>query len=306
MADQAGGDRHARAAGHDRSAGRGAAPSGCSSSGASTSRPTSRLRAATRAASWWSGRAGSGSCRAAACCGGPSSTSRTASRPAARAACCRWRSRATTGRSRRFWVYYTDQEGFIQIDQFRAGAGTPNRADPASRRSVIRVPHHRFNHKGGQLQVGPDGYLYAGFGDGGGGGDPDENAQNLGRMLGEADPHRPEAERRLHDPARQSVPESRRRAPRDLRVRRCGIRIGSPSTAAPEASPSATSARTRSRRSTSSPAAPAAASRAAATTSAGTPSRAATATRAAARRARYPPSSSTRTARASARSPAAT
>jgi len=85
--------------------------------------------------------------------------------------------------SRRFWVYYTDQEGFIQIDQFRAGAGTPNHANPASRRSVIRVPHHRFNHKGGQLQVGPDGYLYAGFGDGGGGGDPDENAQNLGRML---------------------------------------------------------------------------------------------------------------------------
>jgi glucose/arabinose dehydrogenase len=85
--------------------------------------------------------------------------------------------------SRRFWVYYTDREGFIQIDQFRAGARTPNRADPASRRSVLRVPHHRFNHKGGQLQVGPDGMLYAGFGDGGGGGDPDENAQNLGRML---------------------------------------------------------------------------------------------------------------------------
>jgi glucose/arabinose dehydrogenase len=87
-------------------------------------------------------------------------------------------------RSRRFWVYYTDNEGFIQIDQFRTGAGTPNRADPGSRRSVIRVPHHRFNHKGGQLQVGPDGMLYAGFGDGGSAGDPDENAQNLGRMLG--------------------------------------------------------------------------------------------------------------------------
>jgi glucose/arabinose dehydrogenase len=86
--------------------------------------------------------------------------------------------------SRRFWVYYTDNQGFIQIDQFQAGAGTPNRADPGSRRSVIRVPHHRFNHKGGQLQVGPDGMLYAGFGDGGSGGDPDENAQNLGRMLG--------------------------------------------------------------------------------------------------------------------------
>jgi glucose/arabinose dehydrogenase len=86
--------------------------------------------------------------------------------------------------SHRFWIYYTDREGFIQIDQFRTAAGKPNRADPGSRRSVLRVPHHRFNHKGGQLQVGPDGMLYAGFGDGGGGGDPDENAQNLGRMLG--------------------------------------------------------------------------------------------------------------------------
>jgi glucose/arabinose dehydrogenase len=86
--------------------------------------------------------------------------------------------------SRRFYVYYTDQEGFIQIDQFRAASGAPNRADPSSRRSVLRVPHHRFNHKGGQLQVGADGMLYAGFGDGGDGGDPDENAQNLSRILG--------------------------------------------------------------------------------------------------------------------------
>jgi glucose/arabinose dehydrogenase len=86
--------------------------------------------------------------------------------------------------SRRFYVYYTDRQGFLQIDQFRAAEGTPNRADPNSRRSVIRVPHHRGNHKGGQLQVGADGMLYAGFGDGGGGGDPDENAQDLSEMLG--------------------------------------------------------------------------------------------------------------------------
>jgi glucose/arabinose dehydrogenase len=87
-------------------------------------------------------------------------------------------------RSGRFYVYYTDNEGFIQIDQFRRSQADPNRADPASRRSVMRVPHHRANHKGGQLQFGPDGMLYAGFGDGGGGGDPDENAQNLSRILG--------------------------------------------------------------------------------------------------------------------------
>jgi glucose/arabinose dehydrogenase len=84
--------------------------------------------------------------------------------------------------SQRFWVYYTDNQGFIQIDQLRTPAATPNRADPNSRRSVIRVPHHQSNHKGGQLQVGPDGMLYAAFGDGGSG--EDENAQSLNRMLG--------------------------------------------------------------------------------------------------------------------------
>ena len=87
-------------------------------------------------------------------------------------------------RSGRFWVYYTDSAGYLRIDQFRRGEGTPNRADPDSRRLVIRVPHNRSNHKGGQLQTGPDGMLYAGFGDGGGGGDPDLNAQNLSRQLG--------------------------------------------------------------------------------------------------------------------------
>ena len=86
--------------------------------------------------------------------------------------------------SGRFYVYYTDNEGFLQIDQFRRAEGKPNRADPDSRRSVLRVPHNQGNHKGGQLQVGPDGFLYAGFGDGGGGGDPDENAQDLGELLG--------------------------------------------------------------------------------------------------------------------------
>jgi glucose/arabinose dehydrogenase len=86
-------------------------------------------------------------------------------------------------RSGIFYVYYTDREGFIQIDQFRRSSD-PDRADPGSRRSVIRVPHFRVNHKGGQLEFGPDGMLYAGFGDGGAGGDPDENAQDLSRILG--------------------------------------------------------------------------------------------------------------------------
>jgi len=87
-------------------------------------------------------------------------------------------------RSRRFFVYYTDNQGFITIAEYLRARGSPDRALPSSRRTIIRVPHERFNHKGGQIQFGPDGKLYAAFGDGGGAGDPDRNAQNLSRILG--------------------------------------------------------------------------------------------------------------------------
>jgi glucose/arabinose dehydrogenase len=83
-----------------------------------------------------------------------------------------------------FYVYYTDQQGYPTIAQYQRSQGNLDQADPNSRRTTMRVEHHRFNHKGGQIQFGPDGRLYAAFGDGGGGGDPDENAQNLSRMLG--------------------------------------------------------------------------------------------------------------------------
>ncbi len=87
-------------------------------------------------------------------------------------------------RSGRFYVYYTDDRGYITIDGFQRSPDNPDRALPGSRRNVMHVAHPRFNHKGGQIQFGPDGRLYAAFGDGGGGGDPDRNAQNLGRLLG--------------------------------------------------------------------------------------------------------------------------
>jgi glucose/arabinose dehydrogenase len=86
--------------------------------------------------------------------------------------------------SRRFYVYFIDKGGRIQVDGYRAAPDEPDRADPESRTSIIRVRHPRYNHKGGQLQFGPDGYLYAGFGDGGGQGDPDRNGQNLSQLLG--------------------------------------------------------------------------------------------------------------------------
>ncbi len=87
-------------------------------------------------------------------------------------------------RNRRLFVYYVDRGGGMRVDQYRASRRNPNRAQRGSRRTVIRRPHPRFNHKGGQVAFGRDGKLYIGFGDGGGGGDPDENAQRLSTLFG--------------------------------------------------------------------------------------------------------------------------
>ena len=89
---------------------------------------------------------------------------------------------ATSGK---FYVYYVDPAGDIRVEEIRRSASDPNVADPSTRRLLFTQPHRDFaNHYAGQLQFGPDGYLYIALGDGGGGGDPLGNAQNLGSLLG--------------------------------------------------------------------------------------------------------------------------
>lgn len=84
--------------------------------------------------------------------------------------------------SRRFYVYYTDPQGNIRVDEFKRESAT--RAARGSRRAVIQIPHPvNANHNGGQLQFLGD-LLYLGTGDGGSGGDPPNNAQNLDSLLG--------------------------------------------------------------------------------------------------------------------------
>lgn len=84
-----------------------------------------------------------------------------------------------------FFIYYTDVNGDIVIARLRVSAADRNVADPLSAVTLLTIPHPGFaNHNGGLLSFGPDGLLYAGTGDGGGGGDPSGNAQNDATLLG--------------------------------------------------------------------------------------------------------------------------
>jgi len=87
--------------------------------------------------------------------------------------------------SRKLYAYYTGEDGEIFVVELRRERGSRNRVDGSSRRVVLRQKHSDFpNHNGGQLQFGPDGLLYAGLGDGGGGNDVLRNAQDRGSLLG--------------------------------------------------------------------------------------------------------------------------
>ena len=94
--------------------------------------------------------------------------------------------------NRYFYVYHTRRSTVTNVTvelvlaRYRVSATDPNRADPDSRLEIFSFDKNQreSNHNGGKIAFGPDGYLYASLGDGGGGGDPQGNAQNLNTIFG--------------------------------------------------------------------------------------------------------------------------
>lgn len=84
-----------------------------------------------------------------------------------------------------FYVNYTaTAPRRTVIARYRVNASNPNQADPNSEFILLAFNQPFENHNGGQLAFGPDGYLYIATGDGGSGGDPQGNGQNLQTLLG--------------------------------------------------------------------------------------------------------------------------
>ncbi|MDH3216240.1 MAG: PQQ-dependent sugar dehydrogenase [Candidatus Krumholzibacteria bacterium] len=84
-----------------------------------------------------------------------------------------------------FYVNYTAASPLrTVIARYSVTATDPDSADYDSELVLVEVPQPFGNHNGGQIAFGPDGFLYIGLGDGGSGGDPLGNGQNLQTWLG--------------------------------------------------------------------------------------------------------------------------
>lgn len=80
--------------------------------------------------------------------------------------------------------YTTDNPLRTVVSRYSVPQSSPNQADENSEQILLEVLQPFSNHNGGQLAFGPDSYLYIALGDGGGAGDPQDNAQDRSNLLG--------------------------------------------------------------------------------------------------------------------------
>jgi glucose/arabinose dehydrogenase len=86
--------------------------------------------------------------------------------------------------SKLFYVFFVNLKGNLEVDEFQRSA-SPLQAKRSTRRVLLDIPHPgATNHNGGQMQFGPDGFLYISTGDGGNTATPGEPARNLDNLLG--------------------------------------------------------------------------------------------------------------------------
>jgi glucose/arabinose dehydrogenase len=85
-----------------------------------------------------------------------------------------------------FFVYYTNKAKKRQniVARYHVSKDDPNKADPNSEEILLTLDKPFWNHDGGTLGFGPDGYMYIAIGDGGLANDPYKNGQNLSKLLG--------------------------------------------------------------------------------------------------------------------------